>query len=75
MVENLFLLNKFCILDILGGFIVLFIDGFLVGFGDVLNFVFVFCVGVIDGDGNVLNCDSISVVFVNGFGVGEVYIG
>lgn len=75
VVENFYLLNKFRIFDILGGFIVFFIDIFLEGSGDVLDFVVLLCSFVFDGDGNVLNCDIMIVILVNGLDVGEVYIG
>ena len=73
--ENLFLLNKFRISDISGGFIAPFTDGFPAGPGDVSNFASALCAGATDGDGNALNCDSTSVVLANGPGAGEVYTG
>jgi len=73
--ENLFLLNKFRISDISGGFIAPFTDGFPAGPGDVSNFASALCAGALDGDGNPLNCDSTTVTLANGPGAGDVYTG
>ena len=73
--DNLFLLNKFRISDVSGGFIAPFTDGFPAGPGDVSNFAAALCSGALDGEGNALNCDSTTVTLANGPGAGEVYTG
>ena len=75
MSDNLFLLNKFRISDVSGGFIAPFTDGFPAGPGDVSNFAAALCSGALDGEGNALNCDSTTVTLANGPGAGEVYTG
>lgn len=73
--DNLFLLNKFRISEVSGGFIAPFTDGFPAGPGDVSNFAAALCSGALDGEGNALNCDSTTVTLANGPGAGEVYTG
>ncbi|MBT81967.1 MAG: TonB-dependent receptor [Alteromonadaceae bacterium] len=73
--DNLFLLNKFRISDVSGGFIAPFTDGFPAGPGDVSNFAAALCSGALDSEGNALNCDSTTVTLANGPGAGEVYTG
>ncbi|MBU3021722.1 TonB-dependent receptor [Aestuariibacter sp. A3R04] len=73
--DSLFLLNKFRISDISGGFIAPFTDGFPSGPGDVSNFATALCDGALDGNGNALNCDSTTVTLANGPNAGDVYAG
>lgn len=74
--DNLFLLNKFRISDVSGGFISPFTDTF----GDygpqsADSMAAAICASATDGEGNSFNCSSTTVTLANGPGEGEAYTG
>lgn len=73
---ELFLLNKFRISDVSGGFISPFTDTFgAYGPQSADSMAAAICASALDGDGNAFNCSSTTVTLANGPGAGDQYNG
>ena len=74
--QDLFLLNKFRISDVSGGFISPFTDTFgAYGPQSAGSMAAAICDSARDGDGNPFNCASTNVTLANGPGAGDGYNG
>ena len=73
---ELFLLNKFRISDVSGGFISPFTDTFgAYGPQSADSMASAICASALDGEGNAFNCSSTTVTLANGPGAGDQYSG
>lgn len=74
--DDLYLLNKFRVSEVGGGFIAPFTDTFgSYGPQSASSMADAICASALDGDGNPFNCASTSVTLANGTNAGDEYSG